>query len=173
MSLPFRRWLARRKTRRWAERNLLGGYAVYLQVAEICRRSIAIGKRRLQDKIEAERRLAFWPTWERERDQELLDSLATLVPPRTDETDDAYDDRLWAVVANLRGRLEAPPLLAFVGAPTIDPTPARVGSENEGPQVVVLNRTQIRMLNKRIWTQYHRRPTPQEMREEARRLGAI
>lgn len=170
----LRGWLKERRTRRWAEAHVLGGFAAYEQARDILRRSVAEGKRRLRDKVEAERKLAWWSTWERERDENLLDSLALVVPPRTDEDPVAYDDRLWAIVSNLRGRLEAPPPLAFVASAATNhhSAPSRAGSE-EAPQVVVLSRAQIRSLNRRIWSQYRRRPTPQEMREEARRIGAI
>lgn len=98
--------LQRARSRRWAERHVLGGYPAYLQAVGVMLRSARLGLAELEAAEMKERTSALWDSMEHGAIGSLLDTLSWSVVRRKGESDGDYDARLAAAAATLRARLD-------------------------------------------------------------------
>ncbi len=153
---------------------VLGGESAMRQARAVLRASLKTGQRLLEQLTQAEAKRATWIAIESEMDELFKQALSASVPPRPGETDDAYDARLDAVFANLRLRLDEPPV-RDVGTTAPAPAPARptvVGqtdptSSPRSAPIVVLRR-EARRLRREFYALHRRSPTVAEFEQLVR-----
>lgn len=166
--------------RAWADRVVLGGWPALLQAKAVVRRSLKAMRRRLGDLQDAERNARFWPRYEAETDEGLLDTLALSLGPRPGEDDARYDGRLREVYASFRARLDGLGPNGHAATPVLPaPSPADVDAgarSTDAPEPVVrdpskMKRADVKRIRSAFWRRERRLPTRKEL-VEAYRNGA-
>jgi len=167
-------------------KHVLGGWPAEAEVRRVLRGAIARGKLWVHYFDERERRGAYWRRIEAETDERFKNALSLSVIPMAEEDEDAYDRRLEAIFANLRGRLDEgarnlllSPSASSRARPTIvgqtDPAPRAAPSPPPPPDLrdVFPTREERRAVNPDLYARLGRKPSADEVAEAVLRLRRV